>query len=296
MWMTKSKTGRHADSNRNRTKKRTLRVKHPRGPMIVDIWEPDHAEVEAQTPILLIHGWGGSGSYWGSTAQALAPHAQVIVPDLLGTGRSQPVAQPQNMYDQVDSLADLLNALKIDKVQIIGHSMGSAMSLLLNDSWDGEIERLVLTSMCFFLTADQVKTYRSVMKVMEQTMRFRSPWMANMPGMSRMLGARYFHKMPEDTGLLQQGLVDYLELDFETAIACADNAADDAIREAGQRVSCPTLLIACRQDQVMPVENVNYTSEQIPNCRVEWIDQCGHIPMVEQPEQYMALINDFLKI
>lgn len=296
MWMTKSNSNQSTHRPNKTGKQRTLRVKHPRGPMIVDVWEPDHEAAEKEIPILLIHGWGGSGSYWRSTAIELSAHTRVIVPDLLGTGRSQPIAQPQNMYDQVDSLADLLNALKIEKIQIIGHSMGSAMALLLNERWDGEIERIVLTSMCFFLTEDQVKTYRSVMKVMEQTMRFRSPWMANMPGMSRMLGARYFHKMPEDTGLLQQGLVDYLELDFETAIACADNAADDAIREAGQRVSCPTLLIACRQDQVMPVENVNYTSEQIPNCRVEWIDQCGHIPMVEQPEQYMALLHHFLKI
>ncbi len=46
----------------------------------------------------------------------------------------------------------------------------------------------------------------------------------------------------------------------------------------------------------MPLENVDYTAKRIPNCRVRWIDKCGHLPMVEKPAQYMAILNNFLEL
>jgi pimeloyl-ACP methyl ester carboxylesterase len=93
---------------------------------------------------------------------------------------------------------------------------------------------------------------------------------------------------------LRQGLTEYLTLDYDTAVACANDASDPAIPAAGARVQVPTLLIACRQDEVMPVENVDYTMRVIPNSSVRWIEQCGHLPMVEKPAEYLALLREFL--
>ncbi len=275
-------------------RKRTFRLNHANGPFIFDVWQPK--EANNAPPILLVHGWGNSGGYWQGTAQVLSETTALYVPDLLGTGRSQPVRKAQNMFDQVNSLIDLLDKLKIERVQIVGHSMGSAMSLLLADAWAGHVERLVLTSMCFFLNDEQVKVYTSIMKAMKLMMRFRAPWMATLPGMYRLMGSRYFYKLPDDHQVLQQGLVDYLELDFDTAVACADNASDPAILEAGKRITCPTLLVACRQDQVMPVQNVEFTQEQIQDCQVRWINHCGHLPMVEKPSEYMEILRGFLQL
>lgn len=278
----------------NRKEKRTVMLKHPRGPLFVDIWEARRPS--DVPPILLIHGWGGSGSYWRSTAQALAETATVYVPDLLGTGRSQPVRQTQNMYDQVDSLKDVLDTLKLDTVQIVGHSMGSAMALLLADARPQQVDRVVLTSMCFFLTEQQVKVYQAVMKFNHLTMRFRAPWMTAVPGLPRLMASRYFYRIPKDREVLLQGLEDYLTLDYDTAVACADNAADETIPAAGARLQVPALLVACREDDVMPVENVDYTAETIPNCEVRWIEQCGHLPMIEKPTEYLDILRGFLRL
>lgn len=278
----------------NTQEKQTITIQHANGPLVLDIWEP--RAPGGEPPILLIHGWGGSGSYWQHTARALSQTVRVIVPDLLGTGRSQPVKKAQNMFDQVDSLIGILNELDLKQVQVVGHSMGSAMSLLLADAQPRRIERLVITSMCFFLSESQEKVYRSIMKFMHLTMRFRPPILAYVPGVARFMAMRYFYRIPDDPPLLKQGLVDYLGLDFDTAVACADDAASPAIPAAGKRLQIPVLLVACRQDQVMPVENVDYTASLIPNCQVIWMDQCGHLPMVEKPDEYIAILKNFLRL
>lgn len=272
----------------------TITLNQKQGPLVVDIWSP---QTPSQvTPILLIHGWGGTGSYWQGTARSLSKTARVFVPDLPGTGRSRPVRPAQNMFDQVDSLKYVLDAFNLNTVQIVGHSMGAAMALLLADLVPERIERIVLTSVCFFRNQQQADMYTTFMSFIKLSMRFRSEWMAVLPGLPRLMATRYFYRIPNDEVLLRQGLLDYLQLDFDTAAACADNATDPRIEAAGLRIQAPTILIACRQDQVMPLENVDYTVQRIPDCQVRWIDKCGHLPMVERPAQYMTILNNFLEL
>lgn len=273
-------------------KKSTFRLQMKPGPVLVDTWPARAAR--PGTPILLIHGWGGSGSYWRDTAEHLSSEATVIVPDLPGTGRSQPVKQTQDMFEQVDTLRRVVDALSAEKIQIVGHSMGAAMALLLNDLIPERVERLVLTSMCFFMTAKQAEIYESIMKFVRLTMRIRWKEMVDIPGLSYLMAQRYFYRVPRDRAILRQGFLDYLTLDYDTASACAANATDPRIEAAGTRVKVPTLLIACRQDQVMPVENVNYSVDKIPGCELRWIEECGHLPMVEKAEEYRAILREFL--
>lgn len=274
--------------------KRTLTLDNPYGPLVVDVWEPRQAA--DRLPILLVHGWGSSGSYWKTTAKALAQTSTVIVPDLLGSGRSQPVRQPRNMFDQVTSIKFILDQLEIERVQVIGHSMGGAMALLLAEAQPERIDRLILTSLCFFMTETEEQIFKAAMFMFKLSLGFRHTRVASLPIFPRMMANRYFYRLPKDNKLVEQGFIDYLELDAATAVACAKNATDPAIEAAGANVQAPTLLIACRQDQVMPVANVDYTAKVIPDCQVHWIDKCGHLPMVEKPQEYLAIVRDFLQL
>jgi pimeloyl-ACP methyl ester carboxylesterase len=117
-----------------------------------------------------------------------------------------------------------------------------------------------------------------------------------MPGTVNMMAQQYFYRVPKGNPMLKRGLLDYLELDAATAIACAHDATDDAIPRSGANVHVPVRLIACRQDQMMPLENVDYTLDIIPDCDVRWIEECGHLPMVEKPDEYNGLLRDFLHL
>jgi pimeloyl-ACP methyl ester carboxylesterase len=280
---------------RERATRRTFTLNGSHSPLVVDEWTPAAPAADVP-PILLIHGWGGTGSYWEGTAEALAQTARVIVPDLPGTGRSQPVRSARSMFDQVDALVQVLDEFELKRVQVVGHSMGGAMALLLADMRPDAIERVVLTSLTFFRTLAQERVYRSVMKVFRLSMRFRPAWLADVPGVAQMMARHYFYRVPADRALLRQGLLDYLQLDAATATRCADDATTPAIPAAGLRVRVPVLLVACEEDQMMPPENVDYTATIIPDCTVVRMAECGHLPMVEKPDEYLAILRDFLRL
>ncbi len=274
--------------------KQKLTLLRSQGPMVVDVWNP--IMPSGEPPVLLVHGWGGTGSYWAHTAHELARTVKVIVPDLPGTGRSRPVKKTHNMFDQVNALVDLVDTLELDTVQVVGHSMGGAMVLLLAEKRPEAIERIVLTSLSFFRTSAQIEVYRSVMRAFKVSMYLRAEWMAAVPGMEKLMARHYFHRIPNDKPLLKQGLMDFLQLHNGTATACADDATDPAIPEAGANIHVPTLLVACRQDNMMPMENVDHTANIIPNCQVQWMEECGHLPMVEKPDEYLSILKNFLRL
>jgi pimeloyl-ACP methyl ester carboxylesterase len=277
--------------------KETVTLRRPYSPVVVDIWEPDTPTPVDDLPvIMLVHGWGGTGSYWERTAKDLSAAARVIVPDLPGTGRSQPVRATRNMYDQVETLASVLDELDIERVQLVGHSMGGAMSVLLGAAQPGRIERMVLTSLTFFRTEQQEQIYETIMGIYRFSMPFRPNWLASIGGVRRALAMQYFHRVPDDEVVLEQGLRDYLNLDAGTALACARNATDEAIPEAGAQLQMPVLLVANRNDKMMPDGNVQYTVDIIPDCDVVWIEECGHLPMVEKPKEYSAILQGFLRV
>lgn len=275
--------------DRNRT---TRTIRADSGQFVFDVW---HAQTtQKATPILLVHGWGSTGTYWHDTARLLSQTADVIVPDLPGTGRSQPITKTQDMFDQVDVLIHLLDSLQLKKVQLVGHSMGGAMAVLLSAKQPQRIERLVLVSLTFFMTKAQEDIYNTVMRVYKVSTMFRPKWLAYVPGIPSLVAKQYFHRVPTTPELLRSGFLDYLQLDRDTAIACANNATDPRIKAAGYKVQSPTLLIASRQDLMMPLENVDYTVNIIPNCSVNWIEECGHLPMVEKSNEFHAMLREFL--
>lgn len=277
-----------------RTTRRTVTLQRATGPLVVDIWEA--RTPVGHPPVLLVHGWGGSSTYWEGTARDLAATTDVIVPDLPGAGRSQPLTRPLNLFDQVDALRDVLDALALPRVHVVAHSMGAAIVMLLAAREPQRFGRLILVSVCLFAGRVQQVVYNAIMKVTYLMMAFRHPIMADLPFLSRLAAQKYFFRVPNDPILLRQGMLDYLQMDRATAIACANDACDPAIPDAARRLQSPVLLLACRQDTVTPGENVDYTAQTIPDCRVQWIEECGHLPMLEQPVVFMQAVRDFLQI
>ncbi|MEO0598219.1 MAG: alpha/beta hydrolase [Chloroflexota bacterium] len=274
--------------------RRTHRLPRPQGVMVVDEWVA--RQPSGVDPIVLIHGWGGTGRYWHASAEKLAETARVIVPDLPGTGRSQPVANAQDMYDQVEALVFMLDALNLKRVQLVGHSMGGAMSLLLSADHPERVSRAVLTSLALFMTKEQEQLYSFVIKTFSLMIKVRPPWMTNVPGAAQFMAKEYFYRVPKDKQILRDGLEDYLSLDEGTAMACARNATDQAIKDAAKKVNMPMMLIIGREDKRTPNENADFTAETIGDCSVRWISACGHLPMVEKPHEYMRLLRGFLDL
>ena len=96
--------------------------------------------------VLLLHGVPGSAQTWRPVAERLSASATVLVPELLGFGTS---AHPTDLATlhatgQADALEDVLDALDIDRVTVVGHDFGGPVGLLLATRQPTRVVRLGL--------------------------------------------------------------------------------------------------------------------------------------------------------
>jgi pimeloyl-ACP methyl ester carboxylesterase len=95
-------------------------------------------------PVVLLHGYGETGDMWAPLAAALAQNHSVIVPDLRGMGLS---SRPSGGYDkktQGNDVAGMLDALKIDKVDLVTHDIGNMVGYAFAAEYPNRVTKFVL--------------------------------------------------------------------------------------------------------------------------------------------------------
>ncbi len=97
-------------------------------------------------PIVHVHGFGISGSYLMPTARLLARHAVNVVPDLPGYGHSARRDHTLDIRELAEAVLGLLDALAMDKVVLLGNSMGCPVSLEVSHAAPERVDRMVLVS------------------------------------------------------------------------------------------------------------------------------------------------------
>lgn len=97
-------------------------------------------------PVLLLHGIPGSADSWRQVARQLEHHAEVLVPDLLGFGSSDRPCDLATLHahGQAQALADVMAALDLGPVAVVGHDFGGPVALLLTREARGTVNRLGL--------------------------------------------------------------------------------------------------------------------------------------------------------
>ncbi len=96
--------------------------------------------------LLLIHGIGDNSSTWREIIPHLARKYTVIAPDLLGHGRSDKPRSDYSVAGYANGVRDLLSVLGIDRVTVVGHSLGGGVAMQFAYQFPQLIDRLVLVS------------------------------------------------------------------------------------------------------------------------------------------------------
>ena len=94
--------------------------------------------------LLLIHGIGDSSDTWRPVVEQLAEHHTVIAPDLLGHGRSEKPRADYTVAGFANGMRDLLSVLEVDRVTVVGHSLGGGVAAQFAYQFPERCERLVL--------------------------------------------------------------------------------------------------------------------------------------------------------
>lgn len=119
---------------------RTLDVPVAGGDLRVGVWEP---EGERLGDVLLVHGVTSSHLAWPLVVAGL-PGTRAIAPDLRGRGRSNGVTGGAGLEAHADDLAAVLDALGIERIAVVGHSMGAFVAVVFAHRHPDRVSRLVL--------------------------------------------------------------------------------------------------------------------------------------------------------
>ena len=104
-------------------------------------------------PLILLHGLFGSGDNWGTVAKHFSQHYQVICVDLRNHGRSAHSAS-QSYANMADDLLELCDALSLERIHLLGHSLGGKVAMQFATHHPHRVEKLIVVDMAMRAYAD----------------------------------------------------------------------------------------------------------------------------------------------
>jgi esterase len=239
-------------------------------------------------PLIILHGLFGSSDNWRAVAKQLATHAQIIMVDLRNHGRS-PHSSEQTYPLMVEDLAELFELLKLDKADIIGHSMGGKLAMAFSLHYPQRLRKLVVVDIAprqyhdehsaIFraLLALDLSLYKSRNEV-NDALKKAMPNKAVRQFLLMNLALNCVH--PSWRINLQALYDNYSQL---LAAVCEN-----------ETIMIPSCFICGGQSDYVGDKDVDLIRTCFPYAELATIEQAGHWVHAEAPQQFLTKITEFL--
>jgi pimeloyl-ACP methyl ester carboxylesterase len=252
-------------------------------------------------PVLLVHGLGGTRASMFDTASALSQRYRVHAIDLPGFGSSsKPTIGGYNAHWFGEILLGLLDELEIPRAHVVGNSMGGRIAIEMGLSAPERISGLGL--LC--------PAVAWIKRDFHPVVRMLRPELGRLPhGFSRSVVASQFWSIFHDRDSIDPAvgevIVDEFRRIYQSAgaryafLASARNIYLDSPfgrdgfypRLAG--LEPPALFVWGSHDPLVPAAFGRHVSEWLPSAQQVTLQDCGHIPQVERPEETNDLLSAF---
>lgn len=256
-------------------------------------FETNVHDIGAGRPVLFIHGSGPGVSAWANWRLAMpviARQARVIAPDMVGFGYTdRPAGIAYDMETWVQQALDLLDALDLPQVDLIGNSFGGALSLALTIRAPERVRRLVLmgsVGVPFPITPglDAVWGYEPSLQHMRE-----------------LLDIFAFDRQLATDELAQLRYEASIRPGFQASFAAMFPAPRqrwvDAMTSAEadiRRIAHQTLVLHGREDRVIPLAASLKLANWIPRAQLHVFGHCGHWTQIEHAARFAQLVGNFL--
>jgi len=244
---------------------------------------------------VLLHGLGGTWSYWGRTMALLAGRARCVALDLPGFGHSDAPPGGFSLDSAVDELAGAMQALGTGPAAVCGHSLGGPVAVRLALRHPGVVSRVIVVGPSGLKPAPAwqdralklVPVYRALRRVL---LRWEH-WLLHV-GPLRRAALRTLVTNPATVDdATARSLVDggreARELHGAIAASFATGLADEAAR-----LAVPVAAIWGDRDRMVPPGDAQVLQDAVPSAVIRFLPGCGHLPMVERPEAFSALLAE----
>lgn len=236
-------------------------------------------------PVVYLHSAGGLA--WDPFLERLAGERTVYAPLVPGTaaGDERAVYEVDDLWDLVLLYEEALRRLGLQGVPLVGSSFGGMLACELAACYPGLASRLVLL--------DPIGLWRDDLPV--------ANWVIATPEELASLlfldpegeAARAVLALPEDPNEAAAAIAGFTWTLGVTA-KFVWPVPDKGLRKRLHRIEAPTLVVWGKQDRLVSSGYAEEFAALIRDCRVELIDECGHVPQVEQLETTLSLVRQFL--
>ncbi|ALS97060.1 alpha/beta fold hydrolase [Lacimicrobium alkaliphilum] len=234
-------------------------------------------------PLVLAHGLGGNHAIWYQQVAVLAKAYQVITFDHRGFGNSTDHAG-LGRSGFVDDLKALLDHLQLDKVALIGQSMGGGTAITFASQYPQRVAALMI--------ADSLHGLKEDAQVAEIMDKARAET-AQLSQLDRVLGAEFKQANPTQA-LLYRQISSFNQTD-KTNLSGQYAAQKVAPQQLGE-LGFPVLFVAGQDDILFPIEAIRLVQEQVPNSFIVEFDHCGHSAFFEKPVEFNDSLLSFLQM
>ena len=244
--------------------------------------------------LVLVHGFTGAKENWLPVMGRLSNRFHVVAPDLPGWGATaRAVDEDLSFVGQAKRLDKFVLALADEQpVYLAGHSMGGGIAAVWAGTQPSRLDRLVLLDAAGipfendfsrrvragehpFEVRDEVQLKNQLNMVFKNP-----PWIP----------------WPASKALAEQRGA---QVDFEREVLAAiagDEQRAFAPSEAARSITVPTLLLWCRDDQIIDAGSAQAYADRIAESALVLLDDCNHMPMMEQPDETAQVMLEFLSV
>lgn len=253
--------------------------------------------------VLLLHGVGMDHQSWLPVFERLVPNYTVVVPDLLGHGRSDKPRADYSIAGYANAMRDLLTVLGVGSVTAVGHSLGGGIAMQFAYQFPQMTERLVLVAA------------GGMGRSVNPLIRFFT-----LPGSGlalRALGVNPVRKplvevinvlaatglpMTHDLPALAEAYDDMADPAAQWAFLHVLRAAVDwrgqvitSLDRAYLAEHMPSMVVWGERDLVLPVKHARAAHEVLPGSRLEIFPDSGHVPHEDEPDRFAEVLSDFIQ-
>ena len=234
-------------------------------------------------PVLVLHGAGG-GQGWRRWLAALAERYTVYAPSHPGYGLSDSADWMESVRDLARFYLWFLDEVGLPRVRLIGSSMGGWTAAELAVMNPHVLERLVLVDPVG-LKPEQGEILDIFYYPPEQLRGFLYHDPSQVPEWDELFGQP---PTPEQQDLQIRNR------EMAARLTWKPYMFNPRLPHFLPRVTTPTLIVWGRQDQIVPLVCGEQYERLLPNARLRVLENCGHSPPIEKPDELVELVLDFL--
>jgi sigma-B regulation protein RsbQ len=265
--------------------------------MATDILARNNVNVfgQGQQPMVFTHGFGCDQNMWRLIAPAFEADYRLVLFDYVGSGRSDLSAYDPARYSRLEGYAqdlqEVCDALALDRVVLVGHSVSSMIGLLAALQTPRRFAHLIMIgpSPCYinddgYQGGFERHDIDQMIDIMEK----------NYMGWASFLAPVVMQNSdrPELTQELEESFCSTdpaMAVRFARATFYGDNRADLP------RATVPSLILQCAEDAIAPAAVGEYLQRHLPHSTLATMEATGHCPHLSHPEETIRLISAYLE-